>query len=256
MYYYHTVQRGWCDIGYNFVISPDGQIFEGRWTRRFTAWEVRDEENNQNRAVQGAHTENYNSGSIAVSLMGNYSTTHMSKAMRKSLVTFLAWEADRHNLRPKGTHTYRNPVTGTTRRLRVIAGHRDAGQTECPGNNAYANLPGIRHAVKNRIGDGKFTTKTTLEAVQPVVPKGTTASYAGHLTTGGGAGIGGKQILVHVRPKNKEWRHVYLATTQPDGTFTFNQTPQRKLTIIAEFEGDTDLWRSQSNKIHQEVIAP
>jgi N-acetylmuramoyl-L-alanine amidase len=255
MYYFHTVTRGWCDLGYNFVIAPDGRIFEGRWTRRFNAWEVRDEENSADMAVQGAHTENYNSGSVAVSLMGNYSTTTMSSKMRQTLIGFLAWEVDRHNLKPKGTHMYRNPSTGLTRRLRVIAGHRDAGSTECPGNTVYRSLPGLRDAVKEQVADGKSSTETTLTATQPVVPRGSIATYTGRLSTGRGVGIAGKPILVHVRPRNGTWSHQYLAVTKADGTFSFNQTPQKRLTIIAEFEGDGGLWRSQSEKVIQKVVA-
>lgn len=256
MYYFHTVQRGWCDLGYNFVISPDGRIFEGRWSRRFSPWEVHDSENNANRAVQGAHTSNFNSGSVAVSLMGNYSTTRMSRRMRGTLVNFLAWEADRHNLNPTGRHKYVNPATGLSKRLPFIAGHRDAGSTECPGNTVYKALPSVRRQVAERIGLGKLNTVTTLEVNQPTVPQGTIATYSGRLTTGRGDGVAGRPILVHSKPKNQPWQHAYLATTQPDGTFTFTLTPQRDTFIVAEFEGDLSLWSSQSDKVLQDVTAP
>lgn len=253
MYYFHTVTRGWCDLGYNFVISPDGRIFEGRWSRNFDPWEIHDSENNDNEAVQGAHTSGYNSGSVAVSLMGNYSTVRMTSEMRRSLVGFLAWEADRHNLRPKASHTYKNPATGLTRHLPVIAGHRDAGSTECPGNSVYRSLPELRQKVKNRMAEGKFTTGTTLSSLQPTAPAGTTVTFVGRLATGGGAGVVGRDILVHVKPRNKPWRHLHLATTTADGQFTFNQSPQRDLTVVAEFEGDNGLWRSQSKRVAQNV---
>ena len=34
-YELHVVGRGFTDIGYNFLISPDGQIFEGRRARKY-----------------------------------------------------------------------------------------------------------------------------------------------------------------------------------------------------------------------------
>lgn len=30
IYYYHTVVRGWGDIGYNYLVGQRGQIYEGR----------------------------------------------------------------------------------------------------------------------------------------------------------------------------------------------------------------------------------
>ncbi len=33
IYAYHTQSRGWCDLGYNFVIDWSGTIYEGRWAQ-------------------------------------------------------------------------------------------------------------------------------------------------------------------------------------------------------------------------------
>lgn len=30
IYYYHTIVRGWGDIGYNYLVGQRGQIYEGR----------------------------------------------------------------------------------------------------------------------------------------------------------------------------------------------------------------------------------
>lgn len=256
IYHYHTISQGWCDLGYNFVISPDGRIFEGRYSRSFDPWEIHDSENRSGEAVQGAHVSGYNSGSVGVSLMGNYSTTTMTAAMRKTLVNFLAWEADRHNLAPRGRHTYRNPVTGLTdRRLHVIAGHREAGQTECPGNSVFRNLDDIRLAVKRRIGDGKLNTKVALGSLTPVSPApGTPVEFAGRLTTGGGAARANREILIRVKPKNRAWRKDQTVVSDDEGEFLFNLAPQRRVAVIAQFKGDAGLWGSQSRRLIQRVV--
>ncbi len=254
MYHYHTVSRGWCDIGYNFVIAPDGSIFEGRYARRYDPWEIHDGENRSGEAVQGAHVSGYNSGSVGVSLMGNFSTTRMTRAMRKTLVNFLAWEADRHNLAPRSRHRYTNPVTGLSDRLPMIAGHRDAGQTECPGNSVYRNMKEIRRAVKWKIGDGKRATRMTLRSLMPVSPApGTPVRFAGRLTTGGGAARPNRQIVVHVKPRKRPWRIATEVVTDLDGRYVFELTPQRDSHVIAEFKGDAGLWGSQSRRVEQEV---
>ena len=254
MYYFHTIRRGWCDLGYNFVISPDGRIFEGRWSRRFDPWEIHDSENHRGEAVQGAHTSGYNSGSVAVSLMGNYSTARMTLHMRTTLVNFLAWEADRHNLRPKARHTYVNPATGLSDRLPIIAGHRDAGQTECPGNSVYRALPNLRDQVRTLMADGKANTRTILASFQPTVPQGGSATFTGRLSTAAGEGLAGRAVAIHVKPENRRWRDEAPTVTTIDGEFSFSVTAgPRDFVVVAEFEGDLDNWRSQSERVPQSV---
>lgn len=255
IYRYHTITRGWCDVGYNFVISPDGQIFEGRYSRDFAPWEIHDSENRAGEAVQGAHVSEYNSGSVGVSLMGNYSTTTTSIAMRNTLVNFLAWEADRHNLAPRRRHTYRNPATGLTDKgLHVIAGHREAGQTECPGNSVWRNLDTIREDVKQRMGDGKLATVTTLRSLTPVSPApGTTVRLTGRLTTGSGTPRPLRQIVVHVKPYGRPWRDEGPVITDTEGRFGLDLEPRRDVVVVAEFKGDAGLWGSQSRRVQQDV---
>jgi hypothetical protein len=85
IYWFHTVRRGWCDIGYNFVISWDGRVFEGRWARRYKPWEVHDSEDARGRAVAGAHVSGFNSGSVGVSVMGNFSRVSAPPDVRRTL---------------------------------------------------------------------------------------------------------------------------------------------------------------------------
>lgn len=54
----------WADIGYNFLVGGDGRIYEGRGWKRV-----------------GAHTQNYNSKSIAISFMGNFDKELPNTAM-------------------------------------------------------------------------------------------------------------------------------------------------------------------------------
>lgn len=50
---YHMDGRGWCDIGYHFLIGNDGEIYEGRPY-----------------ALLGAHTGGNNSGNVGISFVG------------------------------------------------------------------------------------------------------------------------------------------------------------------------------------------
>ena len=48
---------------------------------------------------------------------------------------------------PLGRVAYVNPISGATRDVDAIAGHRDWNATECPGDALYARLPALRARV-------------------------------------------------------------------------------------------------------------
>jgi len=54
---YHMDTRGWCDVGYHFLVADDGRIFEGRPI-----------------AYIGAHVGNNNTGNIGISWVGCFQT--------------------------------------------------------------------------------------------------------------------------------------------------------------------------------------
>ncbi|HDS09581.1 MAG TPA: N-acetylmuramoyl-L-alanine amidase [Firmicutes bacterium] len=65
---FHTKARGWNDIGYHFLISPGGKIYEGR-----------------NIAFQGAHVEGYNQGNIGIAVIGDYNVEKVSQGLNDAL---------------------------------------------------------------------------------------------------------------------------------------------------------------------------
>lgn len=254
IYHYHTVTRGWCDIGYTFVIAPDGRLFEGRWARPYAPWEVHTGETVDGRVVTGAHVENFNSGSVGVSLMGNLSATSISRAARRSLVGLLAWEAGRRDLHPRAMHTYRNPDTGLTRRLHVIAGHRDAGQTECPGNHLYDILPGLRRRVAAVIGDGRRTSHLALDTQDRIV-FGHAVRVTGRLTTDAGRGLRGRGVTVYRRSPGTSWARGSRVRTGGDGGLGLRFTPASNRSLRAVYRGGRRVWGSQS-RTTRVLVAP
>ncbi|RZT00183.1 N-acetylmuramoyl-L-alanine amidase [Aquimarina brevivitae] len=144
---FHMNSNGWSDIGYNFLIDPNGVIYEGRAGGD---------------SAVGAHFCGRNRNTMGVCMLGNYSSTTPKVATQNSLKKLLAWKANKENINPTGS-SYHYVINGS---LKNISGHRDGGGcTACPGNGGYAILPSIRTGVQALInngcsGDGGGSTDT------------------------------------------------------------------------------------------------
>ncbi|MEA2477265.1 MAG: hypothetical protein QOC87_1464 [Actinomycetota bacterium] len=251
IYYFHVRSRGWCDVGYNFVVAPDGTVFEGRWARTYQPWETHNSEDLDSHGVQGAQVESFNAGSLGISMMGNYSLARVPRAARRSLEQVLAWEVDRHDLDPLGHHLYKSPESSVRRWLPVIAGHRDAGQTACPGSYLYADLPAIRRTVAGIVGQGKDQPDLTLARPSTTHYPDQT-SIAGFLTDGSSP-IAGETITIYEHPRDGKWRSGPTGTTQPDGSFDIPVATDRLTRARAVFAGDQGSWGAESHDVWARV---
>jgi len=123
---YHIDARGWCDIGYNFIVDKWGTIYEGR-------------ANSLTQAVIGVHATNANTGTVGVSMLGNYDTVPTTPAMIESVGRIIGWRLAAYGVNPLGAGTYPSGLY-----LPRVIGHRDVAQTACPGRYGYAQLGTIR----------------------------------------------------------------------------------------------------------------
>ncbi len=253
IYWFHTIDRGWCDVGYNFVIGWDGTIYEGRWARPYGYWEDHTSEARNGYAVAGAHVANFNSGSVGISLMGDFTRIAPPPEMKRSLVQVLAWEADRHDLDPLGRHVYRNPETGDGLRLPIIAGHRDAGQTSCPGGLLYRSLPDIRRDTEANAGFGRESTAISLASPTPYVYPGDPATLTGNLAGPDGGPLVFTTISIYKRTGTGPWVDGGETTTGADGTFTISSSPVANESVVAVFPGDARMWGAQSDAVRVKV---
>lgn len=252
VYAYHTQSRNWCDVGYNFVIAQDGTIFEGRWARNYAPWEIHNSEDVDGNVVAGAHVSGYNSGSVGVSLMGNFVNYSLPKTQRASLVDLLAYEAERHDLDPTATHTYRNPDTGTTRLLPVIAGHKDAGDTACPGDRVYSNLDSIRQEVAVEMGTAPPTPAISLRGGGKFM-YGTEVRVEGTLQDDDGVPMFNRPISVWAKPSRRAWKLVGQVSTKADGSFSANHLAIRNAKLQAVYGGDASSSAAQSAPVAVKV---
>jgi hypothetical protein len=126
----HTQSNGWDDIGYNYLIAPNGLIFMGRDPQG-----VADEDN-----ILGAHFCAKNQNTMGVCMLGDYMLRRPTPEAIFSLKYLLAWKLKKEQLNPYGQSIH--PInTGSL--LKNICGHRDGCNTDCPGDSLYAILPSI-----------------------------------------------------------------------------------------------------------------
>jgi len=166
IYWVKTVDRGFGDIGYNFLIDEQGRIYEGRHSRDYAPGETPTGEDLAGDIVRGGHAVNFNDGTVGIALLGNFQKRQPSTAARNALDSLLAWKLERHGLDPLGQSVYRNPVLGNTKTLYNISGHRNVNATACPGDTFYPTFPQLRQRVAARIA---ATTGASHDADPPTV---------------------------------------------------------------------------------------
>lgn len=148
IYAFHTLGRGWGDIGYHLLVDRDGVVYEGRWSGPdpVAVFEGR-RSNGAPRMSLGAHVAGFNAGNLGIALLGDLTSTQPTAAGRRALVRVLAGLAGETRLNPLATTNYVNPSHGAALTVPTISGHRDWRSTGCPGGTFYSSLPDLRREV-------------------------------------------------------------------------------------------------------------
>jgi uncharacterized protein with LGFP repeats len=138
IYTYHSKTLGWCDIAYNALVDKYGQVFEGS-------------SGGLTKAVEGFHTGGFNRNTWGVAMIGNFDDVAPTPLQLRALGRLLGWRLGLDDVDPKGTVAlesqgshYTTYPAGATATLPTIFTHRDVGNTDCPGNAAYALMNEIR----------------------------------------------------------------------------------------------------------------
>ena len=117
---FHIDSRGWCDIGYHFVASQSGLLYQGRSDER----------------RPGAHVGDQNAGNIGISFIGNYQGNNPPQIQLDAAAKLMAWVKS----------TYDIPWNRQS-----VRGHQEwPGQgTNCPGSNLLAKIPDLMAQATN-----------------------------------------------------------------------------------------------------------
>ena len=141
IYKYHTFNRDFGDIGYNFLIDQMWNIYEWRAGGEWAVW---------------MHASNNNITSIWICLMWNFQKDTPTVEQMEALVNLTTALAKFYHIDPLGyTYTF---STNSEKEPYVIAEknpnimwHKNVKATACPGANLYKYLPRIREEVLRRM---------------------------------------------------------------------------------------------------------
>lgn len=123
---FHMDSRGWCDVGYHFLVTADGS----RWEARPIGY-------------LGAHVGGVNTGNVGISLVGCFHTsgcgglggTTPPEAILNGAARVVRTVARHYGIAIDSTH---------------VKGHRQwASGTACPGDNVVSKLSTIRSRAKD-----------------------------------------------------------------------------------------------------------
>lgn len=110
---FHQNGRGWNDIAYHFLVDLEGRVFRGRPVE-----------------AVGAHVANDNKGNVGVCFMGSHHPPKNDPVTSEQIAASARigrWLQASYKVTPE-----------------TLKGHRDRGQTDCPGDILYALLPRIK----------------------------------------------------------------------------------------------------------------
>lgn len=112
------LSRDFADIGYHFIVDPQGNVWEGRPLR-----------------FQGAHVKDQNEGNLGVMVMGNFMEQRPTPAALSALDSFVASQMRRFAVS-----------------MRQVRTHQELAKTECPGTNLQ------RYMLQTRAVSGRMAS--------------------------------------------------------------------------------------------------
>lgn len=136
---YHVNGHGWDDIGYNWLVDPNGVLYKGR------AWKSSTQEN-----IQGAHNSGKNGNTAGICFIGHYVSNIPSEVGIDKLASISGFLCDKYGIDPLGK-SYHAAISKTNDN---ITGHgQSGGGTACPGTQIINRMQSIRELTYTKIID-------------------------------------------------------------------------------------------------------
>ncbi|MEA2480278.1 MAG: hypothetical protein QOJ07_2200, partial [Thermoleophilaceae bacterium] len=248
---YHRNSNGWNDIGYNFLVDKYGTIYEGR-------------AGGVDRPVIGAHAQGFNAQSTGIANIGTFSTVPQSSEALASMAKLIRWKLPLEGQPTAGTVVLTSAggdknrfPAGQKVTLNRISGHRDVGNTACPGDALYAQLPDLRRRVGDlepatppSTGGGgpgtRAATRLVVSAAPSILAYPGATHVTGRLATVDGGGVADAPVELQRQGTNGTFKAVARAVTSDDGSFELPFAPSKRAVVRVLFPGDATHGATQS----------
>jgi hypothetical protein len=205
VYYWHAVVLGWGDIGYNYIIDQQGNIYEGRYGGDgvIGAHVYRTATCAKQRFGGEEYEANFNPGTIGIAILGDYQATkELSETVKGALTDLIGIFAKEFEIEPDGESYFVDDIYPN------IVGHRDLDCTVCPGKNLYSQLEAIRTEAQEKY--------EVLGGVADPVIK---ATYVGQ---------SGQPVEINVEEEKEVW-----VEFKNDGNITWRNYKQETFSVLA-----------------------
>jgi hypothetical protein len=140
-YLFHVEGNQWSDIGYNYLIDPNGILYYGR--------DPLDSGYDQDE-VRGAHFCGKNENTMGVCIIGNYDDTEPTQASLSKLIELLVWKVAKDGFDFLGNSPHPYP-TGPD--LLHFASHNLGCSTLCPGVYLLAQMENLSSKVMQGLSE-------------------------------------------------------------------------------------------------------
>jgi hypothetical protein len=124
---FHMDTNGWADIGYNYLVDPNGITYEGR---------------GGGENVVGAHNCGKNTNTMGVCMLGTFTSVKPTNNAEYSLKRIMAWKAKQRGIDVTSTGNLSGKTVGR------LTGHRASCSTSCPGDMLWNDLARLRTDIK------------------------------------------------------------------------------------------------------------
>ncbi len=141
IYKYHTLTRWWGDIGYNYLIWFDWEIYEWRAWWDYVVW---------------AHALRNNRSSIWISIIWKYNHEKISEKQYESLKKLVQFLTKKYGIDVNNSYDYHRDCIWNkcdfhieTYKDNVIVWHRDVWHTNCPWDEFYKQIQILKNDLKS-----------------------------------------------------------------------------------------------------------
>ena len=242
IYSYHAVSRGWGDIGYNFLVDRWGRVYEGRRGSLAAA---------SGTMPVGAHAAPFNTGSMGLSVMGDYTTTGVTDAAMSALADVVAWQMGRAGLSATGSSGMISPGTAARpkgQNLGRVFAHRDVSATACPGDDIYSRIGWIARAADARIAAAGPQVPGTPSTPSTPAPEPVPATGHVYLNNGWGP------VADVEYPFGAEGAQVVVGDWDGNGTDTLGTRRGNVFSVYNENAPDAPAWTIAYGRADDEVF--